>query len=164
MKRRCDHCAGALTVTARRAAEPKVFCSRSCKEAALKAELKHGREQSKPDRACRQCGVSMPRSMRSDAAYCSERCNSAAHSQTRKASAKVGARQERIDRAYIVARDKGVCHLCRRQVPAVLVTLDHIVPLALGGTHTADNLAVACLSCNCAKGSRPANEQLLLIG
>lgn len=30
--------------------------------------------------------------------------------------------------------------------------------------HTAENLRVACLSCNAAKRDRPVNEQLLLVG
>lgn len=33
------------------------------------------------------------------------------------------------------------------------VTLDHIVPLSKGGRSTYENLRVACLLCNCARGS-----------
>lgn len=106
----------------------------------------------------------MLQEMRADAAYCSERCNSAAHQQTRKASARTGAKEQRIDRAYIVARDKGRCHICGRKPDEKLLTLDHLIPLARGGTHTAENLAVACLSCNCGKGARGGGEQLFLIG
>jgi 5-methylcytosine-specific restriction endonuclease McrA len=31
------------------------------------------------------------------------------------------------------------------------VTIDHVIPLSRGGKHEADNLAPACLSCNCSK-------------
>jgi 5-methylcytosine-specific restriction endonuclease McrA len=32
--------------------------------------------------------------------------------------------------------------------------VDHVVPLARGGTHTRDNLATACPSCNISKGTK----------
>lgn len=33
-------------------------------------------------------------------------------------------------------------------------TLDHVVPLSRGGSHSGDNLVAACLSCNTSKGAR----------
>lgn len=33
------------------------------------------------------------------------------------------------------------------------LSIDHIVPLSKGGTHTTDNLALACLSCNYSKNN-----------
>jgi 5-methylcytosine-specific restriction endonuclease McrA len=71
--------------------------------------------------------------MRADARYCSPECNSHAHHQTRKASARIGARQERIDRASIIERDGSCCHICGELVPEALITIDHIVPLAENG-------------------------------
>ena len=40
-------------------------------------------------------------------------------------------------------------------------TTDHIVPLIDGGTHTPDNLAAACLSCNTSKRARSLLHFLL---
>lgn len=71
---------------------------------------------------------------------------------------------ETIDRAAIIARDKSRCHLCGKRVPKAQIHLDHIVPLAAGGEHTARNLAVAHSSCNTRKGARAANDQLRLVG
>lgn len=34
------------------------------------------------------------------------------------------------------------------------ITVDHVVPLARGGPHTADNLQALCFSCNASKGAR----------
>lgn len=34
------------------------------------------------------------------------------------------------------------------------LTLDHIVPLALGGAHSTNNFQILCQSCNSAKGAR----------
>lgn len=140
------------------------FCSRPCKAAQRRALRRWRVQTAKPTRSCLHCGAEMPQTMRRDAAYCSASCNSAAHSQTRKASARIGARQERIDRAYIVARDRGRCHICKKRCRRSELTIDHLIPLSRGGTHTPENLAVACLSCNCAKRDRAANEQLLLVG
>ncbi|MFD4626481.1 HNH endonuclease [Streptomyces sp. NPDC058475] len=38
------------------------------------------------------------------------------------------------------------------------LTVDHIIPLAKGGTHHRENLRVLCRSCNSRRGSRPDNQ------
>lgn len=43
------------------------------------------------------------------------------------------------------------CYLCGQITPKKLRTADHVIPLARGGTHTADNLKMACWSCNSSK-------------
>ena len=63
-----------------------------------------------------------------------------------------------VIRLAIYLRDSFRCQYCRRQLnntdcPFDL-TLDHLVPRALGGTHNVDNLATACRSCNSRKGAR----------
>lgn len=63
-------------------------------------------------------------------------------------------RIEKIDRKAIIERDKWICYLCLQICTPQNVTLDHVVPLFHGGTHTADNLRVACFSCNCRKGAK----------
>jgi 5-methylcytosine-specific restriction endonuclease McrA len=77
----------------------------------------------------------------------------------RRARARGAARIDRIDRVAIYERDNYTCYLCGRicdpNAPRATphkLTLDHVIPLARGGTHTADNLRVACWSCNCSKG------------
>lgn len=46
----------------------------------------------------------------------------------------------------------GLCYYCGKKFPAKELTLDHIVPLARGGTTTPGNVVPACLSCNKNKG------------
>lgn len=46
----------------------------------------------------------------------------------------------------------GLCAYCHIR-PEVL-TMDHVVPLRGGGTHSADNVLPACKSCNCSKGPK----------
>ncbi|MEU7303734.1 HNH endonuclease [Streptomyces sp. NPDC007206] len=38
------------------------------------------------------------------------------------------------------------------------LTVDHIIPLAAGGTHHRENLRVLCRSCNSRRGSKPDNQ------
>ena len=52
----------------------------------------------------------------------------------------------------VLAAADGVCAYCDN--PAML-TMDHIVPLILGGAHDIDNIAAACGPCNSSKGARP---------
>jgi len=61
---------------------------------------------------------------------------------------------------YIWARDGGRCRSCGSGVE---LQFDHVIPIALGGSSTADNLQVLCGPCNRRKGAsltttrRPAN-------
>lgn len=61
---------------------------------------------------------------------------------------------ESISRAKVYARDKGVCHLCGQLAPAKSWHLDHIIPLAAGGPHSMDNVAVSHATCNIRKGAK----------
>lgn len=43
---------------------------------------------------------------------------------------------------------QGVCHYCGLEFSPGELTMDHIVPLARGGTSTKGNLATTCKECN----------------
>ena len=56
---------------------------------------------------------------------------------------------------------KGSCHYCSKKFPAKELTMDHIVPVARGGTSTKGNVVPACKKCNTEKKlSTPAEEAL----
>ena len=40
------------------------------------------------------------------------------------------------------------CYWCQECIPASLRTIEHLKELSQGGTHTATNLTMACVSCN----------------
>jgi len=160
----CSWCGREVETTVRMLESGKRFCSRACKDAARQAKDKQARLEAKSERACRHCGGTLSKAMRSDAVFCSERCNSAAHG-LKRGNGRVGpGRRREIERAYIISRDQGRCHICGARCRPDEVTLDHLIPLAEGGTHAPENLRVAHLSCNTSKGAREANDQLMLVG
>lgn len=68
----------------------------------------------------------------------------------RKANVEVG----KVDFDRIRARDRMVCHICKRKVRAKELHFDHVIPLAAGGAHVESNIAVSHSTCNvrkCAK-------------
>lgn len=62
-------------------------------------------------------------------------------------------------RYEILSRDGFTCRYCgATDVP---LHVDHVLPLALGGTHDSSNLATACADCNSGKSSTsPTAEQV----
>jgi 5-methylcytosine-specific restriction endonuclease McrA len=55
------------------------------------------------------------------------------------------------------ARQRGRCYWCGRRV-GEKYHVDHVIPLAKGGTNGPENLVIACPSCNCSKGARHPME------
>lgn len=54
-------------------------------------------------------------------------------------------------RLFVFARDGGRCRNCHTTAD---LELDHVVPWARGGRHTADNLQLLCGPCNRVKGAK----------
>jgi hypothetical protein len=56
----------------------------------------------------------------------------------------------------VIRRAKNRCEYCGLSQAGQEATfhIDHIIPVAAGGTTTADNLALACVSCSLRKGAR----------
>jgi 5-methylcytosine-specific restriction endonuclease McrA len=86
-------------------------------------------------------------------------------------AAKLKLPTESIAPAEIFERDGWRCQLCGERVqktkkyPDIMSpSLDHIVPLSLGGHHVRANVQLAHLFCNISKRERAKGEQLRLIG
>ena len=69
------------------------------------------------------------------------------------------AQRERMRRQ--IARSKPACHICGQPIDYTLphldpksFVIDHVVPLAKGGTDTIDNVKAAHRDCNSAKRAR----------
>lgn len=61
---------------------------------------------------------------------------------------------EPISFLKVFERDKGICGICGEPVEWRSFSLDHIVPLAKGGSHLYSNVQTSHLSCNFRKGHR----------
>ncbi len=57
-------------------------------------------------------------------------------------------------RFEIFKRDGFVCQYCGGHPPAIVLHVDHITPIASGGSNDPDNLITACDTCNLGKGAR----------
>lgn len=61
-------------------------------------------------------------------------------------------------RREIFQRDGNRCQYCQRVLAADEFTIDHLIPLALGGVDEPVNYVTACVTCNGAKAARPLHE------
>lgn len=171
-----NQCVQCGVVYAPKARRPSVFCSPTCKDNARNAATKSALASAKPDRQCVHCGKDMPKTMRADAKFCSHQCNSAAHAVTRKMAKRAGRAKTPgdplLERNAIAARDKFRCQLCggkvdmgRKHPDPLCASIDHLVPLAAGGTNDLANLQLAHLQCNLRKRADCLTpEQLRLVG
>ena len=57
-------------------------------------------------------------------------------------------------RFEIFKRDHFECQYCGATPPGVVLHVDHVVAVAMGGGNEDDNLVTACLDCNLGKGAR----------
>lgn len=70
----------------------------------------------------------------------------------------------RQDLENLFAAQRGRCALCRTKLMPDNAEVDHIVPLARGGSNGANNLQYLCLPCNRAKGSKDPIDFARAIG
>jgi len=150
----------------------------SCKKEYHKRRMAKGREYSKllfqanilkRDVAiltCVHCGKKWKTRKHKEALYCSGRCANAAAKIVRRIR-KRGAMVAPVHRAHIIERDKGICKLCDEPIDLSLtvphpmsLTLDHIIPLARGGTHEPSNVQLAHFICNSRKSDTLAGMPL----
>lgn len=64
-------------------------------------------------------------------------------------------------RFEILRRDNHACRYCGRCAPDVPLTVDHVIPEALGGSDDPSNLVTACKDCNAGKSSMPVDSPLV---
>ena len=64
-------------------------------------------------------------------------------------------------RYEVLRRDNNTCRYCGGTAPDVKITVDHVTPVALGGTDKPENLVAACWDCNAGKSSVPPGADLV---
>lgn len=84
----------------------------------------------------------------------------------RRRAQKLAAPTESFRHVDVYERDGWVCGICTDPVDPALrypdpmsASLDHVVPLSLGGSHTMDNVRLAHLRCNTVRQARIDAEE-----
>ena len=67
-------------------------------------------------------------------------------------------RHVRFSRINLMARDNFQCQYCGRKPVRAELNLDHVVPRALGGRSTWENVVTSCVDCNRRKGGRTPRQ------
>ena len=115
----------------------------------------------KTPKVCAKCGNTFY-SQYPSAKYCSKGCKrrvKARATNYRERCRKYGVYYDpSVSREKVIERDNGICQICGIKcnpndlgwgtLGATFPTVDHIIPLAKGGTHTWDNVQCACALCN----------------
>ena|ERR1035437_5902491 len=58
----------------------------------------------------------------------------------------------------VFKRDRFCCQYCGATPPAVILEVDHVIPVAEGGKNQIDNLVTACFDCNRGKSDKLLSE------
>jgi hypothetical protein len=61
---------------------------------------------------------------------------------------------------FLVKRDGFVCGLCKEPLEGAVLHINHIIPVALGGPDTMENVNLTHASCNLLDGQRVKSEML----
>lgn len=64
-------------------------------------------------------------------------------------------------RFEVLRRDNHTCRYCGATAPDAVLTVDHVTPVALGGTDEPGNLVAACRDCNAGKASTSPSDGLV---
>lgn len=168
----CEIC-GTLFVPhskASRICDDKECHKEVARRAAFAAAKARHDKQVKP-RQCRECGeMFTPEYGSKLRVFCTEECRSKYGRRVSKAKRKARLRgakvADRIDPLMVLKRDKWRCHICGCKTPKRLrgtiegnaPEIDHVIPIALGGTHTYDNVKCICRQCNGKKGASLAGQ------
>ena len=149
------------------------YCGREC-YFFIKTHGTYARQSVGDFKPCRDCGELIPPTStgRSSVARCAKCQGSVRRAATHRnrAMRRAATTANHVDPKYIFDRDSFRCGICgkmadqRKKVPHRLApVIDHIIPIARGGTHESTNLQCAHFSCN-NKKSAGDGGQLRLIG
>lgn len=167
----CPDCGRRVEKTPRR-----VFCPHCAHDRARAGVWRQG------VKLCSDCGVPIPvyKGSGNVCKECAERLHREREREYRRRTgmgnhrkrARVyGVEYEPLSKRKVFERDGYRCHICGRKTnPRARVntrrypTIDHLIPMSLGGGHTYENVACACFECNSLKSAGCTGEQLILVG
>lgn len=174
-KATCDICEARRIEKAKQERETKRIAAAEEKErirkekAAEKQRLAEERERNKQERICSVCGQVF-KTNRLNQLCCSPECSKRRQYKTHdKRLSKYGQKSNGITLAKLYRRDRGICYICGRTCDLndkitdergtvicgdTYPSIEHVIPLSLGGPNTWDNVRLACRGCNTAKNKR----------
>jgi len=149
------------------------FCSRKCTDASYmkRRNEKLLAEKVANPRYCLVCDALIPPTATLQKKFCSNKCKQAAREGTASATGRlrvtVNGVPQSIDRVVIYERDEWVCQLCMEPIDRTLrwpdpmcASIDHVVPVSMGGDNSAENLQASHLRCNVVKGNSTSGSEL----
>ena len=71
------------------------------------------------------------------------------------------ARKLKKSQWWLTQLNQGICHYCEKKFTVRQLTMDHVVPIARGGTSTPGNIVPACQACNQKKKLETPAEKIL---
>jgi CRISPR/Cas system Type II protein with McrA/HNH and RuvC-like nuclease domain len=144
--------------------ETKAYCSRQHKEQARehRKRQRKGRVRVTHKRICKGCASEFT-TTRKQKLYCHEDCRAWQKAQTKRDRDREWQNQRKGSlRARVYMQSNGKCGICNEQIDSQVaypeplsLSIDHIIPRSLGGSHKIDNLQAAHLVCNAKRGARP---------
>ena len=147
------------------------YCGVQCRNAV--ANHKRESEALHEERFCEWCGKKFVTN-RAGQKYCSARCRDRRRlDENRKVNPNLervrSERDKTVNLYTLIKRDKNICQICGRECDLYdyemsetglmmcgesYPTIDHIKPCSKGGSHTWDNVQLACRKCNITKGDK----------
>lgn len=155
------------------------YCSVACRKVAASRQ---SHEKRVSERECRYCGNLFVPKLKEMWAFCSETCFAKQKADMRRQHKHIrrakkwnnGDVDYGISLDKLIKRDKNVCHICGLKcdkgdyttdangnyiIGGKHPSVDHVMPLANGGTHTWDNVKLAHCMCNSLKSNNTCYER-----
>lgn len=157
--------------------EKTLVCSDECKKIYRSKTAKEKRTEEKYVRIVK-CGVCNEKfeAKTVNSVYCSKTCYSRTRTDNRKIRARTNGKVDSDISLYeLYCKHDGICYICGKSTnwddkkPSYRTmvcgndypTIDHVIPLKSGGTHSWENVKLACRGCNCSKQGANLEEYLL---
>lgn len=183
----CDNCAGQRKIANKELRKVKSELNKRTKEVIGKVISKTQKELKKRLRevqkeintretTCCKCGKTFKTDK--NVKFCSKTCANRHHNKTKEIRRRkrevINGKHDDISLEVLIKREKNKCHICNGKcnkkdytlteeghfiVGSNYPSIDHVVPLSKGGTHTWDNVKLAHHYCNTIKSNKEIYEQ-----
>lgn len=167
-------CAGCGAMFASK--QKKKVCSAACSteyyNRRFREKYQAARLQNLPDRDCSECGELFSPGLYGRRRFCGHKCGKRFSTRLRKARERIapGRAVEEFGCWEIYRRDGYMCQICGDKLNLAVhhshnysPTIDHIVPLSKGGSHTRANVQAAHRFCNSLKSDKAIDSMFFAI-